>query len=70
VKEGQETHFHPDAPSSAAVRLGTGKIRRDWQMRIVLTVAVIVVSVALGGCFHHHQSYAVETLPPPAPPLK
>jgi hypothetical protein len=39
-------------------------------MRIVLTIAVIAASVALGGCFHHHQSYAVETLPPPAPPLK
>lgn len=39
-------------------------------MRIVPTVGVIAASVALGGCFHHHQSYAVETLPPPAPPLK
>jgi hypothetical protein len=39
-------------------------------MRIVLTVAVIGVSVALRGCFHHHQSYVLETLPPPAPPLK
>jgi len=39
-------------------------------MRIILTAAVIAESITLGGCFHHHQSYAVETLPPPAPPLK
>jgi len=39
-------------------------------MRIAVTVAVIAATVMLGGCFHHHQTYAVQSMPPAAPPLK
>jgi hypothetical protein len=39
-------------------------------MRIIFAVAAMAASLALGGCFHHHQAYAVQELPPAAPPLK
>jgi hypothetical protein len=39
-------------------------------MRTIIALAVIaVVSVALGGCFHHQQVYTTE-LPPATTPLK
>jgi hypothetical protein len=33
-------------------------------MRIIFAVAVIAVSLALGGCFHHTQEAFVTDLPP------
>jgi hypothetical protein len=34
-------------------------------MRIIVTVAVIAASIALGGCFHHTQQVYTAELPPP-----
>jgi hypothetical protein len=41
-------------------------------MRGRIAFAIIIVSIALGGCFHHGKSVGVEALPPPVahPPLK
>jgi hypothetical protein len=38
-------------------------------MRTIVVLAVIAISLALGGCFHHDQVYATE-LPPATTPLK
>jgi hypothetical protein len=40
-------------------------------MRTIIALAAIAVSVALGGCFFHHdqQTYITE-LPPAPPPFK
>ncbi len=32
-------------------------------MRVIVALAVIAASIALGGCFHHQQAYSTE-LPP------
>jgi hypothetical protein len=39
-------------------------------MRIIVALAVIAISMALGGCFHHNQQGYITELPPAAPPLK
>ena len=33
-------------------------------MRIIVALAVIAASVALGGCFHHTQQIYTAELPP------
>ena len=40
-------------------------------MRIIVTLTILTASLALGGCFHHGQTYA-EAVPPPVahPPIK
>jgi hypothetical protein len=40
-------------------------------MRIILALALLGASLALGGCFHHNQTAYAEPLPPPThQPLK
>jgi hypothetical protein len=41
-------------------------------MRIFVALAVAAVSIALGGCFHHHTQtvYAAELPPEPATSIK
>jgi hypothetical protein len=39
-------------------------------MRIIITLAGLAISLALGGCFHHQQAVAAEPLPPAHQPLK
>ena len=34
-------------------------------MRILVALAVIAASIALGGCFHHTQQVYSAELPPP-----
>jgi hypothetical protein len=34
-------------------------------MRIFVALAVVAVSVALGGCFHHAQQVYTAEVPPP-----
>ncbi len=37
---------------------------------IILALAVITATIALGGCFHHGQQAYVTELPPAPPPYK
>jgi hypothetical protein len=39
---------------------------------LVIAALLFVVSLGLGGCFHHRQAIAAEPLPPPVsqPPIK
>jgi len=39
-------------------------------MRIIIALAVISATFALGGCFHHDQTAYVTPLPPAAVPYK
>jgi hypothetical protein len=39
-------------------------------MRIIIALAVITATIALGGCFHHNQATYVTDLPPAAVPYK
>ena len=39
-------------------------------MRIIIALAVITATFALGGCFHHDQATYVTELPPAAVPYK
>jgi hypothetical protein len=39
-------------------------------MRIIIALAVIAATFALGGCFHHNQATYVTELPPAAVPYK
>ena len=34
-------------------------------MRIIVALAVVAASIALGGCFHHTQQVYSAELPPP-----
>jgi hypothetical protein len=38
-------------------------------MRVIAVLAVLTASVALGGCFFHHNQ-SVMVAPEPLPPLK
>jgi hypothetical protein len=33
-------------------------------MRMVVVLAALVASIALGGCFHHHSQQVYTELPP------
>jgi hypothetical protein len=40
-------------------------------MRTIVALAVIAMSLALGGCFHHSQAiYTAEMPPPPVTSIK
>ena len=39
-------------------------------MRIIIALAVFTATIALGGCFHHHQQTYVTELPPTPVPYK
>ncbi|BAQ18066.1 hypothetical protein GL4_2632 [Methyloceanibacter caenitepidi] len=39
-------------------------------MRTIIALAVISATLALGGCFHMHQSAVVTELPPAPVPYK
>jgi uncharacterized lipoprotein YajG len=39
------------------------------EMRLLLSITILVATVGLGGCFHHHQTATVVE-PIAAPPIK
>jgi len=39
-------------------------------MRIIIALAAITATIALGGCFHHNQQTYVTELPPAPVPYK
>jgi hypothetical protein len=34
------------------------------RMRLIAVLAILMASIPLGGCFHHHQATVAEPLPP------
>jgi len=32
--------------------------------RLIAVLAILMASIPLGGCFHHHQTTVAQSLPP------
>jgi hypothetical protein len=53
------------------VRVIEGGTEMQSTIKLLVTLAVLAMSLSLGGCFHHRQVETEAVMPPPStPPLK